>query len=90
MARLKRLVGSFIGFDLRERLGRVTCPTLVIAAEEDLVMMPWEQQRIAQGIPGAHLITLHKTGHVMFLERPGLFVPLMMGWFNHRDMVSLP
>lgn len=90
LARFKRLVESILVFDLRDTLDQVTAPTLVLAPEEDLVMMPWEQKRIAQGIKGAHLVTLHKTGHVMFLEKPDLFIPLMMGWFHFPDTIALP
>lgn len=90
LARFSRLVRSIMQFDLRPRLADIACPTLVLAPEEDLVMMPWEQHRIAQGIKGARLLTLHQTGHVMFLERPCLFIPLVMGWVYHRDQVRLP
>lgn len=88
--RFKRLVKSILEHDLAARLHEITAPTLVLAPEEDLVMMPWEQKVIAEGIPGAHLITLHKTGHVMFLERPSLFIPLIKGWFSHPDTIPLP
>ena len=77
-----------MAFDLREQIGRITCPTLILAPEEDLVMMPWEQRRIRDGIPGAQLLTMPATGHVLFLERPELFVSITMGWFGHRDAVS--
>lgn len=90
LARFCRLVRSIMDFDIRQDLQHITSPTLVLSAEEDLVMMPWEQQRIAELIPGAHLLSMHKTGHVMFLENPSLFIPLMMGWFNHRDSIRLP
>lgn len=85
MARMKRLVQSILHFDLREELQAISCPTLIMEPEEDLVMMPWEQRRMWERIPDAQLITLPKTGHVLFLERPALFTSLMMGWFNHRD-----
>ena len=86
MARMKRLIRSIMTFDLRDELPRISCPTLILEPGEDLVMMPWEQRRMWERIPGSELVTLPKTGHVLFLERPGLFVPLMMGWFNHRDV----
>jgi len=85
LARMKRLIASIMDFDLRDRLGLIRCPTLVLAPEEDLVMMPWEQERITVGIQGAELLRLPGTGHVLFLERPALFVSLVMGWFAHRD-----
>ena len=85
LARMRRLIQSIMAFDLRDRLHRITCPTLVLAPEEDLVMMPWEQTRIVRGIQGAELLTLPKTGHVLILERPELFISLAMGWFCYRD-----
>ena len=90
LERFQRLVRSIMTFDLRSRLCDIIAPTLVVAPDEDLVMMPWEQRKIAEGIKGAHLVSLYRTGHVMFLERPELFIPLMMGWFNHRSTVELP
>lgn len=86
MARMKRLVRSIMSFDLRDELCRIACPTLILEPEEDLVMMPWEQRRMWEKIPGSELVTLPKTGHVLFLERPGLFVALMMGWFSNREV----
>ncbi len=90
VARFKRLVESIMDLDLRPQLEGITAPTLVLAPEEDLVMMPWEQRRIAQNIPGAYLVTLHQTGHVMFLEKPDLFIPLVMGWFRQAGTIALP
>ena len=88
MARMGRLIRSIMAFDLRGHLGKIACPTLVLAPEEDLVMMPWEQRRIRDGIPGAQLLTLPATGHVLFLERPELFVSLTTGWFYHGGTVA--
>lgn len=86
LARMKRLISSIMAFDLRDRLAEISCPTLVLAPTEDLVMMPWEQERIAKGIPGAELLALPRTGHVLFLERPALFVALTMGWFLNQGL----
>jgi 3-oxoadipate enol-lactonase len=89
-ARFRRLCRSIMAFDLREQLHRIACPTLIISAEEDLVMMPWEQQRIVKGIPAAQHVTMHKTGHVMFLERPDLFVSLVNGFLQHLTPIEIP
>ncbi len=86
---MRRLVRSIMDFDLRDRLPAITCPTLILAPEEDLVMMPWEQKRILKGIPQAEMISLPGTGHVLFLERPELFVSLAMGWFDYREALGL-
>jgi hypothetical protein len=55
-----------------------------------LVMMPWEQKGILEGIPEAGFITLPRTVHVLFLERPELFASLAMGWFGCREPIDSP
>lgn len=88
--RMRRLVRSVMEFDIRDRLKNIVCPTLIVSPQEDLVMMPWEQERILAGIAGAEMISLPQTGHVMFLERPELFVSLAMGWFDYRERIDIP
>lgn len=90
LARFTRLVRSILDLDLRARLKDIKAPTLVLAPEEDLVMLPWENRRIADGITGAQLMTLYRTGHVLILERPELFVSLVKGWFSPVSPVALP
>lgn len=82
LARMRRLVQSIMVFDLRDRLPAITCPTLVLMPGEDLVMMPWEQERIVSLIPGAQLLGLPATGHVLIQERPELFTALVLGGFS--------
>lgn len=53
------------------RLGRIRCPTVVIAGEDDRIL-PAENSRIlARRIPGAELVMLPQAGHAFPLERPG-------------------
>lgn len=57
---------------LRNRLGEIQAPTLVIHGAEDPVFPPGHGQALADGIPGARLIVLDNAGHVMtrgFWER---------------------
>jgi 3-oxoadipate enol-lactonase len=56
--------------DLREELGRITAPTLVVSAAEDLALPPEHQQVIADGIPGAGLLTVSPGAHLANLEQP--------------------
>jgi len=55
--------------DLREDLARITAPTLVVSAAEDPALPPEHQQVIADGIPGAELLTLSPAAHLANLER---------------------
>jgi 3-oxoadipate enol-lactonase len=55
--------------DLREDLGRIAAPTLVVSAAEDLALPPAHQQAIADGIAGAELLTVSPGAHLANLER---------------------
>jgi 3-oxoadipate enol-lactonase len=56
--------------DLREDLGRIPAPTLVISSAQDLALPPEHQRVIAEGIPGAELLLLDPGAHLGNLEQP--------------------
>ena len=57
-------------FDVEDRLWRIRVPTLVMAAEHD-VIVPWEsQQRVALSIPGARFARIARGGHLCFFTEP--------------------
>jgi 3-oxoadipate enol-lactonase len=57
------------GMDLREDLGRITAPTLVVSGADDPALPPEHQRLIADGIPGAELLTVAPAAHLANLER---------------------
>lgn len=56
------------GEPMRERLGEIGAPTLVIHGTEDPVLRFGHALALAKEIPGAHLLALEQTGHE--LPRP--------------------
>ncbi|HYX94672.1 MAG TPA: 3-oxoadipate enol-lactonase [Geodermatophilus sp.] len=56
--------------DLREDLGRITAPTLVVSGAEDPALPPPHQQAIAEGIAGASLVSVSPGAHLPNLEQP--------------------
>ncbi|AVZ39015.1 MULTISPECIES: 3-oxoadipate enol-lactonase [unclassified Dietzia] len=58
------------GWDGRADLGRITCPTLVIAGDEDPSTPPDVVRELAAGIPGAEFLTLSPAAHVPTVEIP--------------------
>jgi 3-oxoadipate enol-lactonase len=56
--------------DLRADLGRIAAPTLVVSAAEDPALPPEHQRTIADGIPGADLLTVSPGAHLANLEQP--------------------
>ncbi|RBY90781.1 3-oxoadipate enol-lactonase [Blastococcus sp. TF02A-26] len=55
--------------DLREDLGRITAPTLVVSGAEDPSLPPEHQQVIASGIVGSEFLSLSPAAHLANLER---------------------
>ncbi|MGY1824639.1 3-oxoadipate enol-lactonase [Geodermatophilus sp. SYSU D00079] len=51
-------------FDVRDRLGEITAPTLVIAGEEDPATPPDMVRLIADGIAGAQFLVVPGAGHL--------------------------
>jgi proline iminopeptidase len=60
-------------YDLRDRLGEITAPALVVAGGWDWVCPPAAARTIAAGIPVAELVILDGAGHFSFSEEPDLF-----------------
>ncbi len=56
--------------DLRADLARITAPTLVVSGAEDPALPPEHQRVIADGIPGAELLTVSPGAHLPNLEQP--------------------
>ncbi len=63
--------------DCTPMLPSITCPTLIIAGEEDALIARAESDAMHQGIPGARLVVLPRVGHLANLEDPGGFTAAM-------------
>jgi 3-oxoadipate enol-lactonase len=61
---------ALAGFDVRDRLGEVRAPTLVIGGAEDIATPPDHAETLAQSIPGAELVMVCGAAHLANLERP--------------------
>lgn len=57
--------------DLRDAIGAITVPTLVIAGAEDQVTTPADAEYIASRIRGARLRIINDAAHNAPIERPG-------------------
>jgi 3-oxoadipate enol-lactonase len=68
--------------DLRVDLGRITAPTLVVAAAEDPALPPEHQRLIAEGIDGARLRTLSPAAHLANLERTAEVTGALLDHFD--------
>ncbi len=62
---------ALAAFDVRDRLGAVRAPTLVVAGKEDVATPPAHAEELARGIPDATLTVVPGAAHLANLERPG-------------------
>lgn len=84
-----RLMDSFLAFDLTSELHKITAPTLVIVAENDL-LKPRKYSEIMMGeIPQAEFAVIPHAGHAVCLEQPGIFNTLLIGFMaKHSEAIK--
>jgi 3-oxoadipate enol-lactonase len=63
-------VGAGATHDVTERLGSITCPTLIMTGAEDQVVPPGNAELLAKKIPGAQVAVLPGLGHHFPIEDP--------------------
>jgi len=69
-----RVFGEEIpSLDLRERLHKISAPTLVITGEEDFICGPVCAADMSGAIPGAREVIVGDSGHMVFVEQPQRF-----------------
>lgn len=61
---------ALAAFDVRDRLGEVRAPTLVVAGAEDPATPPAHAEVLAEGIPDATLLVVPDAAHLATAERP--------------------
>jgi len=63
-----RQYGAAVRHDTRDRLGQISAPTLVIAGDEDPLIVPENSRYLAEHIPGAELVLLAGARHAFNVE----------------------
>lgn len=66
--RFVRLAKSILEFDCHKSLDKITCPTLVLGAKNDLVLGEDGARELANGIPNASYYEFSKLGHAAYIE----------------------
>jgi 3-oxoadipate enol-lactonase len=62
------LAKSILAFDCYSSLGKITCPTLVLGAKNDLVLGVDGARELANSIPNASYYEFSKLGHAAYIE----------------------
>ena len=59
--------------DTRDRIGKISAPTLVLVGKEDILLPIQMSEELAAGIPNAELVVLEGGGHGFLVEIAGKF-----------------
>jgi len=71
------IVRAFSREDRYPRLGEITVPTVVMVGASDRTTPPIHSRRMADGIPGARLVTVPIAGHALNWEAPDELVKVI-------------
>lgn len=77
------LIG-YAGFDLREQVGRIKAPVLLLRGEADWLVSKEQVEATQSRIPGSQVAVLHGTGHYPMIENPFEFNETVRG-FLHQN-----
>jgi pimeloyl-ACP methyl ester carboxylesterase len=76
-----------LSHETRDRLGSISCRTLVVHGNEDLITLPWYNRAVADRVPGAVLATIPAAGHLSWFERPDELNALIDGFLTTPSTV---
>ena len=65
-------------------LERISCATLVVGSDEDVVIPLPEVERMQAGIPRSRLVVVHRAGHLSNVESPEQFSQALTDFFASR------
>ena len=69
-------------FDVRDRLGEIRCPTLVVAGDEDSTVPLASKRLLAERIPGSRLEIIAASGHATPVDQPEAFNRVMLRFLD--------
>ena len=68
--------------DSRPSLAAITAPTLIVVGEQDALTPSDRAEVMAQGIQGARLVTIPRSGHLSPLEQPDAVTFTLTEWLG--------
>jgi len=80
-ANVEARIGALAAFDIEDRLGDISADTLLIAAEDDMLVPSSCSERMAERIGNSRL-ELMKGGHACNVSEAGTFNGVVRGWLG--------
>jgi pimeloyl-ACP methyl ester carboxylesterase len=67
-----------LGYDFRERVAEIRCPTLIVWGGEDAIIPVRDAEEYERLIDDSRKVVMEDTGHIPMAERPGAFNDLLI------------
>jgi 3-oxoadipate enol-lactonase len=77
-----RLASSNATYDIREELSRIQHPTLLIAAQEDIITPYAQMLEMSRSLANAQIVCIPEAGHAVFLEKMETVCTLLKGFLG--------
>jgi pimeloyl-ACP methyl ester carboxylesterase len=68
--------------DPRPLLPTIRCPTLVLVGRQDRWSPVAQHEEIAAAIPGAELVVIEDSGHMVTVEQPEAVTQALLAWLG--------
>lgn len=75
---------AIIGWGVRERLARITCPTLVVTADRDYTPVAQKEAYVRE-LPDARLVVIEQSRHATPLDQPQRFNTTLLGFLHEVE-----
>lgn len=76
---------AILGFDFRERLSRIECPTLIVWGCEDMLVPARDADEYERVIPRSRRVVFDDTGHSPMMERPQTFNDCVVDFLSEES-----
>jgi pimeloyl-ACP methyl ester carboxylesterase len=83
-----RQLKAWMPHDTLDRLHEISCPTLVVAGDQDIITSPRYGRIVADRIPGAEFVVLEGEAHQPFQESPEQFNELVTAFWSKVDAMG--
>lgn len=80
-----RRIAAARRFDIADRLREIAVPTLLVVAEDDMLVPPACSERLAAGIPRAELARMATGGHACNVTRADHFTMWLLDWLDGEE-----
>jgi pimeloyl-ACP methyl ester carboxylesterase len=75
---------AVFGYDVRDRLPQIACPTLIVWGDRDRLITVRDADIFEELIPNSRKVVFEDTGHMAMLERPAAFNELLKAFLSEQ------